>query len=322
MSDSPQDGSVWVVVADDPTVGSLVEAARRLGEEVVVLVAGTRAVAEAVAGSGVDRVVWLGEPAPGTPLEAYGPDVARLVAEARPRAVVAAATSTGRALLGAVAGRCGAPVLAAESVRLDGAWVVVDRLAHGGIARRTETVDRAPVLFTLAPESAGDTADTAAGAGDAAAAPIEEVQAQPLDGVTVVDLRRTEQQGVSIGAASTVVGIGRGLKAREDLGIVEDLAAALGGELACSRPLAEGVDWVAKERYIGISGQHIAPDLYIAAGISGQLQHMVGVRDAKVVVAINSDASAPIFGACDLGIVGDLYTLLPALTAAVRDARQ
>lgn len=314
MSDSPQNGSVWVVVADDPTVGSLVEAARRIGDEVVALVAGTRAVAEAVAGSGVDRVVWLGEPAPGTPVEAYGPGAARLVAEARPGAVVAAATSAGRALLGAVAGRCGAPVLAAESVRLDGARVVVDSLAHGGIARRTETVDGAPVLLTLAPE--------AADAVDAGAAPIDEVPATPLDGVTVVDLRRTEQQGVSIGAASTVVGIGRGLKAREDLVLVEDLATALGGELACSRPLAEGVDWVAKERYIGISGQHIAPDLYIAAGISGQLQHMVGVRDAKVVVAINSDAAAPIFGACDLGIVGDLYTLLPALTAAVRDARQ
>lgn len=313
MSDSPQDGSVWVVVADDPTVGSTVEAARRLGAEVVALVAGTRAVAEAVAGSGVDRVVWLGEPAPGTPVEAYGPDVARLVAEAHPRAVLAAATHAGRALLGAVAARCGAPVLAAESARLDGARVVVDRLAHGGIARRTETVDGAPVLITLAAEAAE------AVHGDAA--PIEEVPAQPLDGAVVVDLRRTEQQGVSIGEASTVVGIGRGLKAREDLGLVEDLAAALGGELACSRPLAEGVDWVAKERYIGISGQHIAPELYIAAGISGHLQHMVGVRDAKVVVAINSDAAAPIFGACDLGIVGDLYQVLPALTAAVRDAR-
>ena len=100
--------------------------------------------------------------------------------------------------------------------------------------------------------------------------------------------------------------------------MLADLAGALGGELACSRPLAEGVDWLPKERYIGISGQHIAPDLYVAVGISGQLQHMVGVRDAKVIVAVNSDKAAPIFTQCDYGIVGDLYDVVPALTAALR----
>ena len=92
----------------------------------------------------------------------------------------------------------------------------------------------------------------------------------------------------------------------------------MGGELACSRPLAEGVDWLPKERYIGISGQHIAPELYVAVGISGQLQHMVGVRDAGVIVAVNSDKNAPVFGQCDYGVVGDLYQVVPALTAALK----
>src|SRR5665647_2083419 len=85
-------------------------------------------------------------------------------------------------------------------------------------------------------------------------------------------------------------------------------ADAIGGELACSRPLAEGVHWIAKDRNIGISGQQIAPGLYVAIGISGQLQHMVGVRDADVIVAVNSDKDALIFKQCDYGIVGDLYT--------------
>src|SRR5665647_3121121 len=78
------------------------------------------------------------------------------------------------------------------------------------------------------------------------------------------------------------------LKALKDLVLLEDLADATGAELVCSRPLAEGVDWVAKNRYVGISGQHIAPDFYFAVGISGQIQHMVGVRSAKVIVAVNS----------------------------------
>ena len=118
-----------------------------------------------------------------------------------------------------------------------------------------------------------------------------------------------------------MVGIGRGLKAREDVALIEALAEAAGAELACSRPLAEGVDWLAKERYIGISGQHIAPELYFAIGISGQLQHMVGVRGAETIVAINSDKNAPVFAQCDYGVVGDLYQLVPALTAALNDGR-
>ena len=143
----------------------------------------------------------------------------------------------------------------------------------------------------------------------------------PAPGLRVTDRRSSGEVGVELGAARTVVGIGRGLKARADLALLEDLAAATGGELACSRPLAEGVDWVAKERYIGISGQHIAPDLYVVVGISGQIQHMVGVREAKVIVAINSDPSAPVFTQCDYGIVGDLYAVVPALAAAARAAR-
>ncbi len=123
---------------------------------------------------------------------------------------------------------------------------------------------------------------------------------------------------MNLGAARTVVAVGRGLKAREDVALLDELAGAMGGELACSRPLAEGVDWLPKERYIGISGQHIAPELYVAVGISGQLQHMVGVREAGVIVAVNNDKNAPVFGQCDYGVVGDLYQVVPALTAALK----
>ena len=91
----------------------------------------------------------------------------------------------------------------------------------------------------------------------------------------------------------------------------------MGAELACSRPLAEGTAWLSKDRYVGVSGMHVAPDLYLAAGISGQVQHTSGMSDSKVVVAVNSDANAPIFEVADYGIVGDLYDVLPAITAAL-----
>jgi electron transfer flavoprotein alpha subunit len=302
--------SSWVVVSDDPAVSGLVEAARLLGTEVVALVVGRREIAEQTAHAGVDRLVWLGEPADGTPVEAYADEVARMVAEASPRAVIGAATPAGRVMLGAVAGRLHAPVLTGiSSVELAGDQVVVSRSVLGGIAEHRTGVSGGTAVLALAPGAPADTAGPAV--------TVEELPASPTPGATITDVRVKEQAKVDLGAARTVVAIGRGLKAREDLALVTELARAVGGEVACSRPLAEGVDWVAKERYVGISGQHIAPDLYVAIGISGQLQHMVGVRGAKVVVAINSDKTAPIFAQSDYGIIGDLYQVVPALTAAL-----
>ncbi|HLM96410.1 MAG TPA: electron transfer flavoprotein subunit alpha/FixB family protein, partial [Acidimicrobiales bacterium] len=111
--------------------------------------------------------------------------------------------------------------------------------------------------------------------------------------------------------------VGRGLRAKADLALVECLAAALGAEIGCSMPIADDFGWAAKDRYIGRSGQHISPRLYVAIGISGAPQHLDGVRDAKVVVAINTDPGAHIFRRADYGIVGDLYEVIPALQAAL-----
>ncbi len=303
----------WVLVADDASIGGLLEAARPLGTSLVALVAGRREVADAVAEAGVDRVVWLGEPGDGTPVEAYGPAVGRLVAEAAPRVVVGPATDAGRVLLGAVAAATRSVVLAGVTeLSLDGDQVVVERAVNGGIALRRDRVVSGPAVVALAPGS------TVSGAVPVA---VEEIDPGALLPLRVTARRVAARAEVDLGSAKTVVGVGRGLKAREDLALIEDLAAAAGGELACSRPLAEGVDWVGKERYLGISGQTISPDLYVAVGISGQIQHMVGVREAKTIVAVNADANAPVFRECDFGIVGDLYTVVPLLADAFRAAR-
>ena len=96
---------------------------------------------------------------------------------------------------------------------------------------------------------------------------------------------------------------------------------ALDHLVLAARTLAEGLDWFAKDRYIGVSGQHVAPDLYVAAGISGQLQHMAGAQEARVIVAVNSDPKAPVCGRADYVVVGDLYEVLPALTRALTGAK-
>ncbi len=298
--------NTWIVVAGDPAIGNLIETARALGGQVTAAVVGPRAVADTIAAGGVDKVVWLGDLGQ-APVEAYATAVADAVGAAD--GVVLGASRPGdRVLLGAVAARLQAAVLTeASSVTADEDGLVVTRTVFGGIAEETVVV-AGPVALVLD----GGPVPAASGA-----APVEEVAATPL-GITVVKTNASALEEVDLGAAARVVGIGRGLKAQGDLAMIEALAVASKAEVGCSRPVAEGLNWLGKDRYIGVSGQHIAPELYFAIGISGQLQHMVGVRGAKTIVAINSDPNALVFKDADYGLVGDLYHLVPALIEALK----
>jgi electron transfer flavoprotein alpha subunit len=132
---------------------------------------------------------------------------------------------------------------------------------------------------------------------------------------------RATAQAVDLSSAQLIVGVGRGIKSQENLPIVEELAAALGAEIAASRPICDN-GWLPMERQVGSSGQTVAPKLYVAAGISGAIQHLVGMKGSQCIVAINKDPDAPIFEVADYGIVGDLMEVVPALTAAVKAAKQ
>jgi electron transfer flavoprotein alpha subunit len=132
---------------------------------------------------------------------------------------------------------------------------------------------------------------------------------------------RGAAQTVDLGAAQLIVGVGRGIKDVANIPLVQELATALGAELGASRPICDN-GWLPMERQIGSSGQTIAPKLYLALGISGAIQHLVGIKGSQCVVAVNKDPGAPIFEAADYGIVGDLMEVVPALTEAVKAARQ
>ncbi len=128
---------------------------------------------------------------------------------------------------------------------------------------------------------------------------------------------REAAQTVDLSAAQVIVSVGRGIGEQENLGIVEELAAALGAELAASRPICDN-GWLPMERQVGSSGQTVAPKLYLAVGISGAIQHLVGMKGAKTIMAINKDPDAPIFEIADVGVVGDLFEIVPALTKALQ----
>jgi electron transfer flavoprotein alpha subunit len=153
----------------------------------------------------------------------------------------------------------------------------------------------------------------------AAAAPItpvavalkaEQIRSKPLE------LFREAKQAVDLTQAPVLVSIGRGIKAPENIPLAEKLAKLMGGELAASRPICDE-GWLPMDRQIGSSGQTVAPKLYLALGISGAIQHVVGMKGARTIVAINKDANAPIFEVADYGIVGDIFELIPALTEAL-----
>ena len=127
---------------------------------------------------------------------------------------------------------------------------------------------------------------------------------------------REAKQAVDLTQAERIVAVGRGIKGQEHLPLAQDLARALDAELAASRPICDS-GWLPMDRQIGSSGQTVAPKLYLAVGISGAIQHLVGMKGARTIVAVNKDADAPIFEVADYGIVGDLFEVVPAIRAAL-----
>lgn len=199
----------------------------------------------------------------------------------------------------------------------DGALVLVRQLFQGKLNADVRFAGEAPHFASI--QAGAYRADTL----PAGTAPIETVTPE----IHAADIRtnpeapfREAQRAVDLTAADVIVSVGRGIKEAENLPVVQALAEALGAELAASRPICDN-GWLPMERQVGSSGQTVAPKLYVAVGISGAIQHLVGMKGSKVIVAINKDPDAPIFEVADYGIVGDLFEVAPALVEELRKER-
>jgi len=202
--------------------------------------------------------------------------------------------------------------------RSDGQWIWKRPIMAGKLQAKVRVRGEGTVLVSV--QSAAFAAD-AARAGSAPVLPLE---------VDLAEIRADREHlgveaagggdEVDLTKADIIVAAGRGVGGQDKMGPLEELAKALGGELGASRPVIDS-GWLERERQIGSSGQTVAPKLYLAVGISGAIQHLVGMKGSGCIVAINKDPSAPIFGIADYGIVGDLHEVVPALTAAVEEAK-
>ena len=280
----------------------------------VLLGHGLDAVAAEAAAAGVGGVHLVDDPA----LAHYSPDAyvtaARAAVDAlKPELVVMAHTYQARDFAPALAARVNAPLVAdVIALRRDGERIVLRRpMFQGKLVADVKPVGAVPAFVTC--QIGAFRADAVARA--SAPAGVERLTvdfgATPSRQVTEAPFREA-RQAVDLGQAERIVAVGRGIKAQEHIALAQELAAAMGAELAASRPICDN-GWLPMDRQVGSSGQTVAPKLYVALGVSGAIQHLVGMKGSRTIVAINKDADAPIFEVADYGVVGDLFEVVPAV---------
>jgi electron transfer flavoprotein alpha subunit len=283
--------------------------------KVAVLGAATGGVAQEVASAAVAEVLVAEHAAlePYTP-DAYASASRTLVESAAPTYVLLPHTYQTRDFAPLLAARLRKPLITdVTGLAGSGADATFTRpMFQGKLAAQVKPLGGSPAIVTT--QIGAFRADAAQKGGSASITKID-VQIDPATVRQKPDPPfREAKQAVDLGQAERIVAVGRGIKSQENIPLAEKLAKAIDAEVAASRPICDN-GWLPMERQIGSSGQTVAPKLYVALGISGAIQHLVGMKGSRTIVAINKDAEAPIFEVADYGIVGDLFEIAPAIIA-------
>jgi len=300
------------------------ELADGLGASLCALVLGTALERDAdnFASHGADKVFLVQNQALQNTLpEPFAEAIGKLASQYGPGILLIGGTRRGRDIGARVAARLETGVITdcvALGLDEERRTLVGDRPSYGGILVSTEICTTRPQIATVPPRAFEPAALRQGQRGQVIRADVD--LAPPK--TRVVKVAPKEVRGVGLEDASVIVSAGRGVAKKEDLKILQELASELGGELGCSSPLAEDLKWLPLERLVGLTGRKVKPKLYVACGISGQVQHITGMRGSRTVVAINTDPEAHIFQQSDYCVKGDLYEIVPLLTEAFRKIRQ
>ena len=290
--------------------------------EAAVVGSGTSTLASEVAGKKLAKVYAVESPK----LAAYTPDafaaaLKQLVSSLQPQLVLMPHTYQVRDFVPKLATSMGRSVISdCIGYKKDGERLLFTRqMFQGKLAADVSFTGDSPWFVTFQNGAfRGDKAEAGA-----SAAPIETVNAEIADGVIrnkPQEVFKEAKQAVDLTQAEVIVAIGRGIKEQKNVEMAKQLAEALGGELAASRPICDS-GWLPMDRQIGSSGQTVAPKLYLALGISGAIQHIVGMKGSRAIVAVNKDSEAPIFEIADIAVVGNLFDVVPPLIEEIKKAK-
>ncbi|HHT62165.1 MAG: electron transfer flavoprotein subunit alpha/FixB family protein [Bacillota bacterium] len=306
---------IWVISETPKIAWEMLAKARELaGNEVVTaFVVGDYETGMDAISFGADQVLLLEMPA-NIPWEECRDVILKAGETNKPSLIMVAATRRGKDLAAQLAALLDAPCVSeCKSIIKDGENFLTERIVYGGLAVK-KMVSNGCLVATI-PPGTYHPEKIEGRSGD-----VKQLKPQGFK-MVVRERRPKPATSVNISDANIVVGVGRGFGSKEEIQMAERLADILDGAIGCTRPVAEDLRWLPEECYIGLSGQVVRPALYLCAGVSGQVQHVYGIRDAKTIVAVEKNENAPIIRIADYYILGDLKEVLPALIGAFAKAK-
>ena len=293
------------------------ELAKGLQKKVIAVTIDSEGFAPEYLEHGADQVIVVQTTQQQFKAEEYTDILLAVLKEHKNDLVLIGSNKNGKELAGRLAAKLDAGcVMDCTNLYLQDMKVTAERVVYSGNAIAVEQFTTAPQIVTIPAKVFDPLPKNPTPKGDIIKKTID-VTASPSK---IIKVQEMKSEGVNVEDAQIIVSCGRGFKKKEDIRLISELADVLKGHtVGCSRPIAADLKWLSEDHWIGLSGHKVKPKLYVACGISGQIQHIAGMRDSGVIVAINKDPEALIFKSADYGIVGDLYEVLPKLTSAIKE---
>jgi len=313
--------SSGILVCSESTSGSLElltkgrEIAKKLGLEISALLVGGSddKWIQSCFEHGAQRVLIIPAITEAWDAATYAFALSEIAKESGPDILMITSTKLGKEAAGRAAQRlqCGC-ITDATNIELKGSDLIVDRYGLGGNTTSSQIIKTQKKVISVNPRTFEAQPEIIEGK-------VVTIELKPPPkSVQITERRKKIGEAVSIDSAESLVCVGQGIAKKEDLSMITDLCRAMKAELGCTRSLSADFHWISEDRMIGISGKKCKPRLMISIGVSGQIQHTVGIMNSKLIVAINKDKEAPIFKIADYGIVGDLYQVVPKLIETIR----